>query len=133
MDGDKWDLPDRRIRGIKEQHDRAVWFLKLCAKARDATAMFRLGFAALYPSRAIVELMLDAAERQELPAYRNKDVKKGRKKFEEELSPRLKHYKLIERIRIHDFHRSGCVPPDPERVEMFFGGPTTLTTPSNNI
>ncbi|MEX2214122.1 MAG: hypothetical protein WD768_08345 [Phycisphaeraceae bacterium] len=127
MDDDKWDLPDPRIRGINEQHHRAVWFINLCAKAGDATALFRLQFAALYPARAIVELMLDAAENQELPAYHNKDVKKARKQFEEVLSPRLTHYALIERIRIHDFHRSGCVPPDPKRVEMFFGGQMKLT------
>lgn len=127
MDVDKWDLPDPRLRGINEQHHRAVWFVNLCAKAGDATALHRLQFAALYPARAIVELMLDAAEAQELRAYRNKDVKKGRKQFEEDLTPRLKHYGLIERIRIHDFHRSGCVPPDPKRVEMFFGGPMKLT------
>src|SRR5690606_34439502 len=89
--------------------------------------LHRLQFAALYPARAIVELMLEAAEGQELPEYRNRDVKLARKQFEGKLSPRLTHYGLIERIRIHDFHRIGCVPPDPKRVEMFFGGPMKLT------
>jgi hypothetical protein len=125
MDND-FGLPDVTLRGINEHHERALWFLGLSTQAGDATAQFRLQFTSLYFARGIVDLMLDAALRQELPKYRNKDAQESRKQFEKDLAPRITHYALIERIRIHDFHRSGCVPPDPKRREVFFGGPMKL-------
>ncbi len=38
----------------------------------------------------------------------------------------LPHYYLIEKIRIHDFHRFGCIPPNPKQRRVFFGGPIKL-------
>ena len=81
----------------------------------------------MYFARGIVELMLDAAKSQELPKYRGKDEQKCRKGFEQDLAPKLPHYFLIEKIRIHDFHRFGCVPPNPKGQEVFFGGTMKLT------
>ncbi len=120
-------FPDPRLRGIYEQHHRARWFLSLALEAEDPDARFRFLIAAVYFARAIVELMLDAARAQELKDYCDKNEQKCRKEFEEQLAPRLPHYYLIEKIRLHDFHRFGCIPPSPTREEIFFGGPMKLT------
>jgi hypothetical protein len=48
---------------------------------------------------------------------------KNRKEFEETYLSTLPHYLLIEKIRIHDFHRFGCVRGTPQ---VFYGGPTKL-------
>jgi hypothetical protein len=70
--------------------------------------------------------MLTSAEAQELRGFRGKDIKKVRKDFGEWLEPKLPYYSLLEKIRIHDFHRFGCLPPDPAHREVFVGGPTKL-------
>lgn len=98
----------------------------MAIKTEDRSARFRVLIASLYFTRAIVELMLDAAQMQQLKGFRNKDGQRSRKDFEETLLPVLPHYDLIEKIRIHDFHRFGLLPPDPKRREIFYGGPTTL-------
>jgi len=70
--------------------------------------------------------MLEAAEQQELKPFLDPDSKKSRKSFEETLVPVLPYYHLIEKIRIHDFHRFGCVPPDPKYHMVLYGGPSKL-------
>lgn len=120
-------FPSPRIRGVREQHYRAQWFVQNALASQDMTVRFRLLIIAVYPARAIVELMLEAAERQELKRFRNNDAKQSRRDFEETLVQALLHYHLIEKIRIHDFHRFGCIPPDPKYRQMFYGGPIRLT------
>jgi len=115
-----------RIQGIHEQYYRSRRFLQRAHRCKKARSRFTNLIAAVYFARAIVELMLEAAEKQELRLFRDKDVQGSRKKFEEKLAPTLPHYYLIEKIRIHDFHRFGCIPPSPKRREIFFGGPTKL-------
>jgi hypothetical protein len=122
-----FDLPDPRVQGVREQHERARWFCAVANNSKDTTEQFRLLMAAIYFSRAVVELMLDAAEAQALLEFRNDDKKESRRNCEAQLTPMLSHYLLIERIRIHDFHRFGCIPPHPNRREVFFGGPMKLT------
>jgi hypothetical protein len=72
---------------------------------------------AIYPARAITELMLEAAKKDEIPGL-------TRDTFEEAYLVGLPHYHLIEKIRIHDFHRFGCT---PNRGQMHFGGPVKMT------
>jgi len=115
-----------RIQGIHEQYYRARRFLQLAHRCKKARSRFTNLIAAVYFAQAIVELMLEAAEKQELRLFRNKDAQESRKKFKEKLAPTLPHYYLIEKIRIHDFHRFGCIPPSPKRREVFFDGPTKL-------
>jgi len=115
-----------RIQGIYEQYYRARRFLQRANRCKKARSRFTNLIATVYFARAIVELMLEAAEKQELRPFCNKDAKKIRNKFEEELVPTLPHYYLIEKIRIHDFHRFGCIPPSPKRRDVFYGGPTKL-------
>ena len=62
--------------------------------------------------------MLEQADRGELTV--------GRDQLKEFLTDALPHYGLIERIRIHDFHRYGLVPPNPNVKMMMGRGPITL-------
>ncbi len=123
---DNTPFPDPRIQGVREQHFRARWFFDMALKTEHPSARFRVVIASLYFTRAIVELMLEAAQMQQLEGFQNKDGQQSRKDFEKTLVPVLPHYHLIEKIRIHDFHRFGLIPPDPKRREIFYGGPTTL-------
>ena len=115
-----------RFRGVHEHLERARWFLQLSKDSPDVLARFRLALAGIYSARAVIEIMLEAAERQELQVYRNADPKQSRKKLEDTLMPDLPLYCSVERIRIHDFHRFGCVPPNPDVHAVFFGGPVKL-------
>lgn len=70
--------------------------------------------------------MLEAAAQQELKTFRNANPNESRSALEAILAPKVPYYYLIEKIRIHDFHRFGCVPPDPKIREVFGGGPIKL-------
>ena len=70
--------------------------------------------------------MLEAAEQQELRHYKSSNPKESRERYEHTLLP-LAHYALIERMRIHDFHRFGLLPPDPNFSSVFIGGPIRAT------
>lgn len=107
-----------RLRGIREHLDRATFLFALSEKEKGTTASYRLMLAAIYSCRAITELMLEAAEKQE--------TKVNRKTLEYQLAPELPYYLLVEKIRIHDFHRFGIVPPAPAFVQMQLGGPIKL-------
>ena len=115
-----------RMRGICEQYCRAKHFLKLASMCKKPKSKHNNLIAAVYPARAIVELMLESAAKQELPKFKNKDIQKSRSDFEKEIAPKIPYYYLLEKIRIHDFHRFGCLPPDPTLREIFFGGPIKL-------
>ncbi|MCG6856779.1 MAG: hypothetical protein LJE67_01790 [Salaquimonas sp.] len=115
-----------RMRGIAEHFERAEFFLGLARDQVDDRAKYRLMLAAIYSCRAITELMLEAAEKQEVGNSYDSNLNADRKALEEQIAPMLPYYFLIERIRIHDFHRFGILPPDHELKEMFFGGPVEL-------
>jgi len=116
------------MQGIYEQYRRAKRFVQLAHRCKKSISQFTNLIAAVYPARAIVELMLEAAEKQELKPFQNKtNAKESRRKFEEKLSPKLPYYYLLEKIRIHDFHRFGCLPPSQKYQVTFAGGPIKLT------
>jgi hypothetical protein len=71
--------------------------------------------------------MLQSAESQELIAFKNKNIKQSHDDCETKLAPRLPYYYLLEKIRIHDFHRFGCLPPSKDTQSVFYGGPMKLT------
>ncbi|HCK99056.1 MAG TPA: hypothetical protein DHW42_02980 [Candidatus Marinimicrobia bacterium] len=98
-------FPDVKIQGILEQYKRAIRFYCLAQRCKKQSTKFFNLIAAIYPSRAIVEIMLESALNQELKIFQNSDPKKSRKDFEEKLVQKLPYYYLIEKIRIHDFHR----------------------------
>ncbi|MCP4640548.1 MAG: hypothetical protein GY851_08950 [bacterium] len=108
--------------GLKEHHERIQTFLDLARETKDQVIEFRLHMACVYSARAIVELILEAAHKGRINASRE-DLKVS-------LLDRLRWFNLIERIRIHDFHRFGVRPPHPEMHGFFLGGPLTLTARS---
>lgn len=116
-----------RVNGVREHLERGQFFLELAGKCKDTKASYRLMLAAVYSCRAIIELMLEAAEKQEVKNLKDPDPKVNRDALESQIAPKLPYYALIERIRIHDFHRFGLLPPDPNFRQNLFLGPTKLT------
>ena len=116
-----------RVRGVREHLQRAQFFLNLMKKEKDLSSAHRFMLAAVYSCRAIADLMLEAAEKQEIKNLNDPDPKKNRAVLESRISTKLPYYDLLERIRIHDFHRFGLVPPDPKLKATMFGGPIKLT------
>lgn len=121
------DRESSRVRGIREHLERARLLVSLAREQRQPECAYRLRLAAVYSCRAIADLMLEAAEKQEVKALRDPDPKTNRKKLEEEIAKTLPFYTLIEHIRIHDFHRFGITPPDPAVCKVMVGGPAQLT------
>lgn len=118
---------DPRLEGIREHLNRAIFLQTLAAKQDDASNAFRLLLSAVYSARAIVELLLETAFKQQLKGFVDADLKKSRDLLEEYVAPQLPYFYLIERIRIHDFHRFGLVPPASEYRRITFAGPAKLT------
>lgn len=116
-----------RLAGVHEHLERVRLFFGMARGEADAATRFRLMIAAVYSCRAITELILEAAEKQELAAFRGRDSKASRDALEAQIAPRTPFYYLIERIRIHDFHRFGLAAPDPDYRQMTFGGPVRVT------
>lgn len=115
-----------RFQGIREHLSRATFLLKTARSATDAIATYRLQLAAVYSCRAVVELLLEAAEKQEVRNPSESAAHWTRKELEDYVSPKLPFYSLIERIRIHDFYRFGVIPPAAEVQQTFLGGPIKL-------
>ena len=107
-------LTSPRVEGIKEQFERAASLLEEARSSGDCLFRFRHLVAAIYPARAVVELMLESADKQEIP--------ESREVLEELLIEGLPRYHLVEKMRIHDFHRFGL----RQQQGMFLGGPLKL-------
>lgn len=90
----------------------------LAKATEDSVTKFRLMVASIYSARAIVELHYEAADKEQLAITRE-----GLKST---LKSKLPWFDMIERIRIHDFHRFGVIPPDPCLKVLFQGGPIKL-------
>jgi hypothetical protein len=116
-----------RTRGIREHLERARFLLSLSEKEESSTSKYHLMLASMYSCRAICELMLEAAEKQEVKSLNANNSTSSRNALEALILPKLPYYSLIERIRIHDFHRFGLVAPNPEFIETMYGGPIKLT------
>lgn len=115
-----------RVAGAKEHCMRARLFLRLATQQQNENDAYRLRIAAISTCRAIVEVMLEAAEKQEVAGCKSGSGKADRDKYEMTLVD-LPHYKLIEHMRIHDFHRFGLIPPDKAYHAVFVGGPIKMT------
>ncbi len=89
------------MEGVVEQFERAKLFLAEARNSRDKVDRFRRLVVSIYFARAVVELMLEAADKQE--------VKKDRAELEAFLTKTLPYYLLLEKLRIHDFHRFGLL------------------------
>lgn len=101
---------DPRLVGIIEQYERAKLFLHEAQSHSEPRERLRRLMAATYFARAIVEIMLESADMEV--------VKISRDDLERRLIARLPGYLLLEKIRIHDFHRFGVLP----RHGFFMGG-----------
>lgn len=112
------DIPPR-LAGVLEQFERTHWLLGSARGAADADKRFRIHILATYPARAITEIMLEAVEHHELNGMEGIDAKERRKEFEDRHLAGLPYYALIEKIRIHDFHRFGLRP----QLGLAVGGP----------
>lgn len=115
-----------RLAGVHEHLERVRLFCDRAHAETDSAIRFRLMLAGVYSCRAITELMLEAAEKQEIAAFKTADNKSNRTALETHIAPKIPFYYLIERIRIHDFHRLGIRPPDQDRREFMFGGPVRV-------
>ena len=118
MSDDKWPFSDPRVSGVQEHYERIQTFLDLACKSKEPTVIFRLQVASIYFARGIIELMFEAADKDVLNTSRDQ--------LKETLPEKLRWYNLIERIRIHDFHRFGLIPPKPNMKILFQGGPINL-------
>ena len=106
---------DPRVSGVQEHYERIQTFLDLVCKSKEPTVIFRLQVASIYFARGIIELMFEAADKDQLDASRDQ--------LKKTLPEKLRWYNLIERIRIHDFHRFGLIPPDSNTKRFSLGGP----------
>ena len=104
-----------RLLGIREQHKRALIFLAEASTVDAPVDKFRRLMASVYFCRAVVELMLESAKMEE--------TTEDRAAVEELVRPLLPRYMLVEKLRIHDFHRFGVVP----QKGVFMGGPMKHT------
>lgn len=111
MSDEFWPFSDPRISGVKEQHRRIRSFLKIADNEKDAATVFRLHIACIYFARGIIELIFEAADK--------KQISSSREQLKEQLPGKLRWFNLIEKIRIHDFHRFGIAPPNPN-MKFFF-------------
>lgn len=115
---EKIPIPKTSHDGIREHFVRACLFFNTGMQTPDYANRFRILIASVYSCRAIVELMLEQADRGELTVDREELTKL--------LANALPRYGLIERIRIHDFHRYGLVPPNPHMKMVMTRGPITV-------
>jgi len=118
MRDNKWPFPDPRVLGVREHHERVQMFFGLAQKSKDPIKSFRLLVAGVYFARGIVELILGTADKEQLSVTRDQ--------LKQKLPDKLPFYNLIERIRIHDFHRFGLIPSNKDMKVTFQGGPIKL-------
>ena len=118
-----------RLAGVKEHFTRALLYRRL-AKDLPREDAYRLEIAAIYSCRALADIMITAAEKQEVRGFQNANEKQSKTDFEAHIAPRLTYYELVARIRIHDFHRFGIRPPSETFLETFYGGPIELIAQS---
>jgi len=118
MSDNKWPFSDPRVSGVQEHYERIQTFLDLTCKSKEPVVIFRLQVAGIYFARGIIEIILDAADKDQLDTSRDQ--------LKKTLPKKLRWYNLIEKIRIHDFHRFGLIPPNPNMNGFFLGGPIKL-------
>ncbi len=116
-----------RYRGVVEHSERATMLARFADAATNSADTYRLLLTAIYSVRAVVEIMAEAARMQELARFKNQNPDISGVALKTYLAGKLPYYQLVERIRIHDFHRFGILPPDPAFEMVFAGGPIKAT------
>jgi hypothetical protein len=117
-----------RLTGVKEHFARALLYRRL-AKGLPSDDAYRLEIAAIYSCRALADIMITAAEKQEVRGFKHSNEQQSKADFRAYIAPKFAFYELVSRIRIHDFHRFGIRPPTAEASEAFYAGPTKLIAP----
>lgn len=123
---EQWPFPDPRVAGVREHYERVKFFHALAEGCPDPTGKFRLLLAGVYSARAVVELIVEAVVDKGQEAPEKGQINAMRKNLKARLRKQIPWYDLIERVRIHDFHRFGLVPPDLRFRAMMLGGPVAL-------
>jgi hypothetical protein len=108
------------------EHFHRATLLRDLAEQQSAKDAYRLRLAAISSCRAVIEIMLEAAKKGEVKGLDSTNEQESYRAFEPVIEPWFPYYDLIERIRLHDFHRFGIQPPDDRVVSMFIGGPIKL-------
>ncbi|MBI2337531.1 MAG: hypothetical protein HYU97_12300 [Deltaproteobacteria bacterium] len=122
-----------RLAGINEHFERVQFFMNYAEKCEDPIDKFRYQIAAVYSCRAISELMLEAADKQEVCDPKSPKAKINRTDLERLIEAQIPYYFLIERIRIHDFHRFGLLPPHTKYKTTMILGPLKLKSQKGGV
>src|SRR6266702_1155129 len=88
-----------RLAGVKEQLTRARLLLEEAHAVRDYDVAFPKLIAAVYPARAALEIMREAAKVGELTV--------PPKEFDRLVEARVPQWRLIHAVRVRDFHHYG--------------------------
>jgi hypothetical protein len=115
---DKLSFQDPRVLGIHEHYERLQMFYDLAIKEPVDIKSFRFLMAAIYSAQSIIEIITESSRKGLLPVTPEQ--------LEREQFGDFPRYSLVEKIRIHDFHRFGLVPPDRCFKTLSVGGPIKL-------
>ncbi len=91
--------PNHRLAGVKEQLARAKVLLEEAHAVRDYDVAFPKLIAAVYPARAALEILREAAKLGELSV--------SPREFDRLVDERVPRWRLIHAVRVRDFHHYG--------------------------
>ena len=121
------------ILGIEEHISRINLLHKLSIENSNKIDSYRLLLLSIYSCRAIVELILEAAEKGEIRKEIFPNSDNIRASLEIWIKERIKYYDLIEKIRIHDFHRFGIIPFNQSINTFQMNGPVKMIAQNGSI
>lgn len=90
-------IPDVETIPISDHFYRAIYFLNICRKAESLEGYNWNLMASIYSSRAVIEIVFHSFQR----GYLNQSPEQ----FMAEARKKVRRFKLIETLRVHDFHR----------------------------
>ena len=113
------------LKPLTEQVRRVELLLTIAQQAStDPVMRHRLLVVAIYPAAAIAQLMIDNPTKVNAG---EDDVLK------EQLDDSVEYYRLVMKVRLHDFHRTTVMPPTPGRKTMSSSGPFRLTSRQGGV
>ena len=112
-------MDDGFFKPLNEQVNRVNLLLSHASEdGLDPVKRHRFLMCAVYPAVAIAELMIQNPKRE------NAGEKEALEARLDEIVP---YHRLLQNVRVHDFHRITVEPPQPGRVTFTSSGPFTLT------
>lgn len=113
------------LKPLTEQVRRVELLLTIAQQAStNPVIRHRLLVVAVYPAAAIAHLMIDN------PTKVNSGEEEVLKK---ELEDTVRFYRLVMKVRLHDFHRTTVMPPIAGRETMRSAGPFRLTSRQGGV